>query len=78
MSHQHSSNISCHIIMYDKKNLSYSYDIYFKLCFHRCILFDEIIKLDHTCIYFKKINKLNLLYKYRMSIYVCLMTQKKL
>jgi hypothetical protein len=34
-------------------------------------------KLDHTCIYFKEfLNQLNLLYKYRMSIYACLMTQK--
>jgi hypothetical protein len=36
------------------------------------------IKLDHTCIYFKEfLNKLNLLYKYRMNIYACLMTRKK-
>jgi hypothetical protein len=36
------------------------------------------IKLDHTYIYFRELlNQLNLLYKYRMSIYACLMTQKK-
>jgi hypothetical protein len=34
-------------------------------------------KLDHTCIYFKEfLNRLNLLYKYRIIIYVFLMTQK--
>jgi hypothetical protein len=36
------------------------------------------IKLDHTCIYFEEFfNQLNLLYKYRMNIYACLMIQKK-
>jgi hypothetical protein len=36
-------------------------------------------KLDHTCIYFEEfLNQFNLLYKYRMSIYVCLMTRKNL
>jgi hypothetical protein len=36
------------------------------------------IKLNHTSIYFEEIlNQLNLLYKYRMNIYACLMTQKK-
>jgi hypothetical protein len=35
------------------------------------------IKLDHTYIYFKDfLNQLNSLYKYRMSIYACLMTKK--
>jgi hypothetical protein len=35
-------------------------------------------KLNHTCIYFKEfLNQLNLFYKYRMSIYACLMIQKK-
>jgi hypothetical protein len=35
-------------------------------------------KIDHTCIYFEEfLNQLNLLYKYRMSIYAYLMTQKK-
>jgi hypothetical protein len=35
-------------------------------------------KLDPTCICFEEfLNQLNLLYKYRMSIYACLMTQKK-
>jgi hypothetical protein len=34
-------------------------------------------KLDHTYIYFKDfLNQLNSLYKYRMSIYACLMTKK--
>jgi hypothetical protein len=37
------------------------------------------IKLDHTFIYFEEfLNQLNLLYKYRMNIYACLMTQKNL
>jgi hypothetical protein len=36
-------------------------------------------KLDHTCICFKEfLNELNLLYKYRMNIYACLMIQKNL
>jgi hypothetical protein len=35
-------------------------------------------KLDHTCICFEEfLNQLNLLYKYRVSIYACLMIQKK-
>jgi hypothetical protein len=36
------------------------------------------IKLDHTCICFKEfLNQLNLLYKYRMNIYACLMMKKR-
>jgi hypothetical protein len=31
---------------------SHSYDIYFKLCFHRCVLRNEITKQDPTCISF--------------------------
>jgi hypothetical protein len=32
-------------------------------------------KLDHTCICFREfLNQFNLLYKYRRSIYACLMT----
>jgi hypothetical protein len=42
------------------------------------VFYPTRIKLDHTCIYFEEfLNQLNLLYKYRMSIYVCLITQKK-
>jgi hypothetical protein len=36
------------------------------------------IKLDNTCICFKEfLHQLNWLYKYSMSIYACLMIQKK-
>jgi hypothetical protein len=36
------------------------------------------IKLDHSYICFKEfLNQLNLLYKYRMNIYACLITWKK-
>jgi hypothetical protein len=35
-------------------------------------------KLDYTYICFDFLNQINLLYKYRISIYTCLMTQKKL
>jgi hypothetical protein len=36
------------------------------------------MKLDYTCVCFEEfLNQLNLLYKYRMSIYAYLMIQKK-
>jgi hypothetical protein len=36
------------------------------------------IKVDHNYICFEDfLNQLNLLYKYKMSIYACLMTRKK-
>jgi hypothetical protein len=65
--HMQLLHIICHIILRSTKTLkylSYSYDIHFKLCFHRCVLRDEVKKLDLTYIYFKEfLNKINLLYK---------------
>jgi hypothetical protein len=38
----------------------------------------RLTKLNHTYICFKEfLNQFNLLYKYRMRIYTCLMSQKK-
>jgi hypothetical protein len=40
---------SCHIILHSKKlwnDYSHSYDVHFKFRFHRCVLCDEMNKLD--------------------------------
>jgi hypothetical protein len=58
MSYQHPSNIICHIILYNNKTLKWFISLIwylFKICFHCCVLCDEINKTrSHLHMFSKK------------------------